>query len=244
MTLVVAGLLVGVSVLLAGSHWRQSAVPTGTVHSLSGKVIMLDAGHGGPDPGSVGHGVLEKDIVLNIALRLGTLLEKAGSNVTYTRTEDRDLSGLDSGPLRTRKQLDLKKRAELVNHLQPDVFLSIHANAIPSPRWSGAQTFYRTGEGAHPDNQRLANLIQQELVAITRRTSRTTSTDIHQYILENIQVPAATIEVGFLSNPEEARLLNEPNYQQKVAWAIFTGLAKYFAEADSIRSTPAVGSPR
>lgn len=210
----------------------NAAVQVSSFNSLSGKRIVLDPGHGGPDPGSVGHGVLEKDVVLEVSKMLAELLTESGAQVELTRTGDYDLSGMDSGPLRQRKTLDLKQRVAFINERDPDVFLSIHANAIASPRWSGAQSFYRVGGDAHPDNHRLAYLIQQELRAITQMTRRGVSTDIHQYILNNISVPAATVEVGFLSNPNEANLLSRPEYQQKVAWAIFLGLAKYFATSD------------
>ena len=108
------------------------------------------------------------------------------------------------------------------------MFLSIHANAFPSPRWGGARP--STMDSA-PLNESLALSIQKALVEHTGMTDRRVSQDIKHYVLKHVTVPAVTVEVGFLSHPREAALLQQPDYQRKVAWAIFMGLARFFREA-------------
>lgn len=195
---------------------------------LLGKLVVLDPGHGGIDPGVIGpSGVKEEDVVLGITRYLKEFLEQGGCRVILTRDRDKDLveSGLS---LAERKRLDLKRRAEIGNQPGVDVFLTIHANGTTSARWHGAQVFYLP-EG-HPDSGRLARSLQAELIRITGKTNRQVNTNINQYVLREVKAPAANVEVGFLSNPTEEKLLARADYQREVAWAIFVGLSKYFAE--------------
>ncbi len=193
------------------------------------KMIVLDPGHGGPDPGALSReGALEKEVVLNISRKLAEYLRSVGFRIVLTRTEDTDLSGLpDDAPLRERKRADLKNRVEIINESGADAAISIHANAVASSRWSGAQVFYRADRA--PENKLLANHIQRELVHITGETKRDINRSVNQYLLQHVQLPAVTVEVGFLSNPREARLLKDPAYQGKVAWAVTVGILRYFA---------------
>mgnify|MGYP000356771023 CR=1 FL=1 len=210
------------------------------VGSLVNKVILLDPGHGGPDPGSVGpEGTLEKDVVLSIGLKLRAYFLQAGATVVMTRMEDRDLSGLEYGSLRERKVRDLHARARLINETAPDVAISIHANAFPSPRWYGAQTFYNSKTAWAAQSRFLAEMIQEELRRQTRNTNRWVSDQVDQYILEQARVPIVNVEVGFLSNPREEQLLNTEAYQRRLAWAIFLGTARYFVAA----AVPAATNP-
>jgi len=226
--------LVGIVViasLLAGSWYGDPPVEDVLAGSLINRVVVIDPGHGGPDPGSMGReGSLEKEVVLAVALYLREFLTRAGVQVIMTRTKDVDLSGLDSGPLRQRKNLDLRARSQLMNESQADAALSIHANSIPSGRWYGAQTFYSPENEWSQQSERLAVTVQSELRAITRNTSRVASNDVNQYILEHANLPAVNVEVGFLSNAREERLLATAEYQRRVAWAIFLGTARYFVE--------------
>ncbi len=220
-----SAILVGQGLRAAGQRVAQTA--------LVGRVIVVDAGHGGVDPGTVGPGgILEKDIVLDIALRLQDLLEKAGAKVVMTRTTDTDVSGYEDPWHPNRYKKDIYRRAEIVEETSPDVLISIHANADRSPSSYGAQVFYRPDSLGQ--NKRLAETIQGELKALVDGARPNTSDDIRQFILEKSPVPAATVEVGFLSNSREARLLNTPDYRGRVAWAIFIGLARYFLESDRL----------
>ncbi|WP_380166854.1 N-acetylmuramoyl-L-alanine amidase CwlD [Kroppenstedtia sanguinis] len=195
---------------------------------LSGKVIVLDPGHGGYDGGAVSReGLQEKEVTLKISLLLRDYLQESGALVFMTREVDKDLAGASQ---RRRKATDLMERARIVKTSGADVFISIHLNAIPSPRWSGAQTFYYPTMEA---NKKLAESIQSELIRNLDNTDRKARYSGEVYILKTSPVPAALVEVGFLSNPAEARMLGEGAYQKKVASAIYNGLLRYYSVEDS-----------
>lgn len=194
------------------------------VMPLSGKVIVLDPGHGGIDGGaSSKSGLVEKDITLSIAGYLRDYLQQAGALVLMTREGDYDLA--DKGaPIRKRQ--DLERRAELVNMSETDLFLSIHLNSIPGPRWRGAQTFYNP---SREENEIIAKLIQEELIANLQNTTRQVKVDQEIFLLKSIQAVGALVEAGFLSNPEEASLLGDSKYQIQVADAIYRAILRYFS---------------
>ncbi|KIL39737.1 N-acetylmuramoyl-L-alanine amidase [Gordoniibacillus kamchatkensis] len=202
--------------------WTQWTMP------LSGKTIALDAGHGGPDGGSSSKdGVIEKDINLAVAFYVRDYLQQAGALVVMTREEDRDLANPDTKGLSRRKTEDLTRRSDLIAKQKADLLLSVHMNAIPSSKWRGAQTFFY---GNHPDNAKLAALIQDEIKKNLQNTDRVAKLlDANNYLLRTAKMPAALIEVGFLSNPDEARLLASPAYQKKVAAAIYQGVLRYYS---------------
>ncbi|MFC0212786.1 N-acetylmuramoyl-L-alanine amidase CwlD [Paenibacillus chartarius] len=202
--------------------WTQWTMP------LSGKTIVLDAGHGGPDGGaSSKDGVIEKDINLAIALYLRDYLQQSGAIVVLTRDEDEDLAAQDTKGYSRRKTEDLMKRSDFIAKQNADLLLSVHMNAIPSEKWRGAQAFFYTN---HPDNARLAALIQDEVKKNLQNTDRVAKKlDANNYLLKTATMPAALLELGFLSNPEEARLLADPGYQKKVAAAVYQGVLRYFS---------------
>ncbi len=192
---------------------------------LSGKVIAVDAGHGGPDGGAVSsEGVVEKEINLAIAQYLRDYLQEAGALVVMTRETDADLARPETKGLSRRKTEDLLKRVEFINKKNSDLLISIHMNSIPSSRWSGAQTFYYD---KHPDNQVLATLIQEEIRNNLKNTTRLANTVNTVYLLKASTIPSALVEVGFLSNPAEARMLANASYQKKIAAAIYRGILRY-----------------
>ncbi|MEC0243970.1 N-acetylmuramoyl-L-alanine amidase CwlD [Paenibacillus dokdonensis] len=194
---------------------------------LSGKVIALDAGHGGPDGGAVSkQGVIEKDVNLAIALYLRDYLQQAGAVVYMTREGDYDLAGADTKGYSKRKTEDLKQRAKLIQNTKADLFLSIHLNSFPSNRWSGAQTFYYPN---HPDNAGLAELIQDEIKRNLENTDRVAKTVDTVYLLQALKMPSALVELGFLSHPQESQLLRDENYQRKVAAAVYKGMLRYLS---------------
>lgn len=193
--------------------------------------MVLDPGHGGEDPGAVGRrGTLEKHVVLATSLKLAAMLQKQGIRVVLTRTADVDL-GVE-GPFGW-KVGDLQARVRTANSCGADVFLSIHANADVYSECRGAQVFYRAD--GHRDSERLARTIQTEIRRICRNTDREVSTNINQYVLKNVKMPAATVELGFLSNPEEEMLLASDEYQEKLARAICIAIFRYFQEASMPR---------
>ncbi len=193
---------------------------------LSGHTIALDAGHGGPDGGAASAaGILEKDVNLAIVLYLRDFLQEAGAMVILTRDTDTDLADVNrkSG----RKRQDLLRRAELIRDSGADLFLTIHMNAIASSRWYGPQTFYYSNQ--HPENKRLAELIQAEIKRSVVETHRETKTVNNVYLLKTIAVPSALVEVGFLSNVAEAERLADPNYQRQMAAAIYQAILRFSA---------------
>ncbi|WP_299094759.1 N-acetylmuramoyl-L-alanine amidase CwlD [uncultured Metabacillus sp.] len=193
---------------------------------LTGKIIYLDPGHGGPDGGAVGSSSLEKDISLSISLKVREYLQEQGALVLLTREKDVDLADKDTKGYSRRKAEDLKKRVKLINESYADLFLSIHLNAIPSSRWSGAQTFYH---GKFIENEHVAKFIQDELRRNLENTERVAKPIDGIYLLKNVEKPGALVEVGFLSNPQEERMLATDKYQEKIAASIYTGILRYFS---------------
>jgi N-acetylmuramoyl-L-alanine amidase len=194
---------------------------------LSGKVIALDAGHGGADGGARSkEGLVEKNINLGITLYLRDYLQQAGAVVIMTREEDKDLANADTKGYSRRKTEDLKQRVQYVNQNKSDLFISVHLNSIPSSRYSGAQTFYSL---SNADNAELATLIQNELTRNLLNTERLAKTIKTLYLLKTLKIPSALVEVGFLSNPEEARLMADRSYQQKIAASIYQGILRYYS---------------
>jgi len=225
-----AALITGLSVFHFNRQREDLAVIS---RALLDKVIILDPGHGGIDPGAVSRdGLYEKDVVLAISFALRDLLDQAGANVIMTRQSDRSLSELPpEARVRAHKQEDLKKRVEIAEENAADLFISIHGNGSPSPRWSGAQTFYFPGNSAH--NRPLAVFIQQEIIQLVGGTRRGVEEIEYQYILRQLTMPAVNVEIGFLTNPAEAKLLASSEYQQQIAWAIFVGIVKFLAAEDA-----------
>lgn len=205
--------------------WNYWSLP------LSGKVIAIDAGHGGPDGGAVSReGLIEKDINLAIALYLRDYLQQAGAIVVMTREGDYDLADKDTKGYSKRKTADLKQRVRSIEENNVDLFISIHMNSVPSNRWSGAQTFYYPN---HEDNKPLADLMQEELRDTLENTNRTAKTVNTVYLLQRLQMPSVLVEVGFLSHPQESLLLGDDVYQRKVATSIYRGVLRYESEVAS-----------
>ncbi|MBE3519863.1 MAG: N-acetylmuramoyl-L-alanine amidase [Firmicutes bacterium] len=190
-------------------------VPAGTGGPLSGQVVFIDPGHGGIDPGAVGRRVLEKDVDLAVAKHLGRLLVRFGARVVYSRTGDYELE-LEEGA-------DVEARLKLMKESRPTIVVSIHCNAFVSPAEYGAQTFYSAN---HPRSRLLAECIQ-ELLKKETNTYREISSRLDHFILNHANVPAVTVELGFLSNPEEEMLLEDPAYQEKLADIICRGILAF-----------------
>lgn len=219
-----------ISLLLIWGLWvsfRDELAVQALSLAVAGRVIAVDPGHGGIDPGAIGPaGTREKDITLAVAKRLKDYLRQAGAEVVMTREEDVDLS-TPGKSLQARKREDLDRRLAIVRSSGAEVYLSIQVNSFGT-RWTGAQTFYWSGS---PEGKLLAEEIQGELTRRLRNTNRKAK-PIDAYVLKNIDIPACMIEVGFISNSEEERLLNNPDYQKKLAWSIFAGLVRYLSGID------------
>ncbi|NQD66234.1 N-acetylmuramoyl-L-alanine amidase CwlD [Bacillus haikouensis] len=196
---------------------------------LSGKIIYIDPGHGGPDGGAGDKEALEKDIALNVSLMIRDYLQEQGALVIMTREEDKDLADENTKGYSRRKVEDLHKRLNLINESEADMFLSIHLNSIPSPKWSGAQTFYNP---KFEENKVLSKAIQKEITRNLENTSREAKGLQSVYILKHAKKTGALVEIGFLSNPEERSNLLDGDYQEKVAASIYQGVLNYLTEKD------------
>ncbi|MDR3288924.1 MAG: N-acetylmuramoyl-L-alanine amidase [Peptococcaceae bacterium] len=220
----VALAIFAVILLAASGFWRLNQRDVQSWSWVVGnRVVVIDAGHGGVDPGAVSKNqTLEKDINLAVAKYLQLYVLQGGGQPVMVRESDLDL-GTSEG-LRQRKREDLAKRIELADQAQADVFLSIHANSFPNEKLTGPQTFYHAGSA---ESQELARMIQKELNAVAQ-SDRAAKDNQDYFILKRANQPTVTIELGFLSNPVEEQWLLTPSYQQKLAWAIYRGLCRYY----------------
>ncbi|MGI6433788.1 MAG: N-acetylmuramoyl-L-alanine amidase [Syntrophomonadaceae bacterium] len=206
--------------ILLGQPAEEYHIPA---YALASKVVVVDPGHGGCDPGASRGIYVEKDITLAISRQLAQQLSQAGAMVVMLRTEDRDLVNDEfSGTIAARKREDLKLRVQKANEVKADLYISIHTNADPSPRWSGAQVFYNAGSKA---SKLAAVCIQEELTRQLGNTKRKAAPG-NYYILANTHMPAVIVEVGFISNPREASQLASPDYQARLAQAVLGGIAQ------------------
>ncbi|MFZ5597051.1 MAG: N-acetylmuramoyl-L-alanine amidase [Bacillota bacterium] len=210
--------------VVAGEIDRRSVEALSTV--LAGKVIVIDPGHGGIDAGSKSaSGTQEKDITLEVSKRLAAMLGQAGAVVLLTRESDTWLADPDASH---KKRSDLTNRVEIANRNNADVFLSIHVNSFGLRSERGAQTFSQPG---NDEGKKLSRSIQSELIRVLGNTNRAPK-EI-DYFIRRSRVPAVIVEIGFLSNPSEEKLLLDSAYQSKVSFAIYSGLVKYFVEKES-----------
>lgn len=186
---------------------------------LAGKVICLDPGHGGSDPGAIGPtGTMEKDNTLAIALLLKEKLEKNGATVVITRDSDTEVASAEATD-----QEELSARVEVANQAEADLFISIHNDAFSSNTAAGTTTFHY----GNKDSLKLANLIQQNLVerlATKNRGARFASF----YVLRYTDMASILIEVAFISNIVEEMLLSSVDGRDNAAESICTGILKYF----------------
>lgn len=188
---------------------------------LINKIIYLDPGHGGVDPGSIYKDIYEKDINLQICLKLQKNLEEMGATVYLTRYDDYDLSTPNT---RTRKKSDLNNRVRLMNDSNADMYISIHLNATNSKKWMGAQTFY---DDVNPENKKIAQIMQEELKN-NLNTNREIDEIFNMLLNRKVTIPGVLIEVGFLSNDNERYLLKQDSYQEKISQTIVKGILKYY----------------
>ncbi len=200
-----------------------------TATPVSGKTVILDAGHGTPDEGAEAKdGTTEAETNLKITLKVQKLLEQSGCNVILTRSDNNAIYDLDSKTLRQKKVSDIKNRVKIGNESSADIFVSIHLNKISQSQYYGWQCFYNTKNEKSID---LAKSIQESLnEAIEKENNRVEMKLNSVYIMKNVEIPISIVECGFLSNPEEEKQLLEDNYQERLAWGIYNGIIEYFYE--------------
>lgn len=189
---------------------------------LMGKVIYIDIGHGGSDPGAMYKDILEKDINLQVGQILEQKLLSLGAIVYLTRYGDYDLSVTHTI---NNKRSDLSRRGNLINRSECDLFLSIHLNAEETGVWRGAQVFYNS---KLEKNKIIAELFQKYFKKELNST-RKAKVDNTLYLLKRIDRPGVLLELGFLSNSNDRYLLKQKNYQNKIADAIVSATLVYFS---------------
>lgn len=184
------------------------------------QVVILDAGHGGSDPGKIGiNKALEKDLNLQIAKKVKSLLEKQGITVVMTREDEKGLGGS--------KAEDLKKRVEIINETKPDLAVSIHQNSYTSEGIHGAQVFYYSHS---TEGEKAAKVMQESLLTAIPDNTRQAKANDTYYMLKKTKVPVIIVECGFLSNSQEAEKLVTDEYQNTMADAICEGIKKCLGE--------------
>lgn len=189
--------------------------------------IVIDAGHGGKDPGKIGvNGEKEKELNLQIAKKLKKNLEEKNFKVVLTRDSD---EGLYSEDARNKKVEDMKKRCEIIDDAEPVFTISIHQNSYPEEYVKGAQVFYY---GQSKEGEELAKILQASLIKnLDKENNRTAKANESYYLLKKTSSPTVIVECGFLSNSEEASQLSDSKYQQKIADAICQGVNKYLKDS-------------
>jgi N-acetylmuramoyl-L-alanine amidase len=186
---------------------------------LKGKVICIDPGHGGTDSGAVGAFSQEKNITFAIAGKVQSLLSAQGATAVMTRTSDVDVYGPHAGAVE-----ELQARCNVGNIAAADVFVSIHIDSSNSAQAGGVTAYYAGGSA---EGQRLAASLHAENMKVTNFDDRGVRT-ANFYVLNHTTMPAALLELGFISNPAEEKILNTDSQQQKFAESIVAGLRKYF----------------
>ena len=228
-TLILSGIFLSVFVFILTTENTEEQNKYISTVSLpaSGKTIVIDAGHGVPDEGAQSsNGTTEAETNLKIALKLQNLLEQSGCTVILTRSDENAIYDIDSKTLKQKKISDIKNRVKIGNESSADIFVSIHLNKIPQSQYDGWQTFYKEGS---EDGARLAKTIQENLnKTIQKENNRIAKTIDKIYIIKHVEVPTTIVECGFLSNPDEEKLLLEDEYQNKLAWGIYNGIVDYF----------------
>lgn len=221
--------LIGIAAVYFVLYGRNEQASSGKVEREKKKIcVVIDAGHGGADPGKVGiNGALEKDINLEIAEKLKMFLEQEDIEVVLTRDSD---MGLYDENATNKKVQDMKRRVEIIEASNPILTVSIHQNSYHEEYVHGAQTFYYANS---EQSKILAEKIQLLLIdKIDDDNTRMAKSNDSYYLLKKTSTPIVIVECGFLSNSEEAQKLESDTYQEKMAWAIHLGILQYINSQD------------
>ena len=184
---------------------------------LSGKLIIVDVGHGGKDVGTIHNNLYEKDLNLSISKLLEKELIRNGASALLIRDEDYDLSSPNS---KERKRSDFNNRIKIINNSKANMYISIHINNLNDKTYQGAQVFYLN------KNIKLAQTIQKELNTLTYPRSIKKMPDVYMY--KRLQIPGVLIECGFISNTFERNKLQDINYQEELVKTITRGIINFY----------------
>lgn len=192
--------------------------------SVTDKIIVIDAGHGGIDAGVLGvdSNVKESDINLAIAKKLQGYFADAGFKTVLTRKNNGGLYGLSTKGFKLR---DMKKRKQIIEESKADMVISVHQNRCPVPTRRGGQVFYDKNSEC---GKALADSIQNALNGMEECVKQSSALTGDYYMLKCTPNPSVIVECGFLSNPEDEKLLLSEEYQKKIAYAIFKGAVSYY----------------
>ncbi|WP_269144141.1 N-acetylmuramoyl-L-alanine amidase CwlD [Clostridium guangxiense] len=195
------------------------------------KIILIDPGHGGIDGGAQAKdGTCEKDINLNISLKLKKYLESKKFKVIMTRQEDKGLY-TEGGKIRKKKLEDLENRCKIKLNSNCDAFISIHLNMFPQTQYYGAQVWY----GDNEKSEKLAGIIQRNAIDDLDKSNRRKekpAKNSYKILRYGKDIPSVIVECGFLSNDAERQKLKDVNYQQKIADSIGKSVEEFFKELD------------
>lgn len=202
---------------------------TSTTGSHIHKTVVIDAGHGGEDPGKVSSysDLKEKDLNLKIALKVKQLLESEEYKVIMTREEDKLVYSEGTTNIYSKRKQDLTRRKEIMDTSGANIVISIHMNGFPETKYYGAQTFYPPNS---PESLRLATSIQKSMKEILDKDNKREPQEKKEpiVILTDLKIPTTIVECGFLSNAAEEKMLGTDEYQSKIAVAIKDGIDNYF----------------
>ena len=223
-TILLLLMLVTVCFMIRGGSRLVSSVSSDEVETAQERPsVVIDAGHGGADPGKVSvDGSLEKDINLQIALKLQKFLQMEDVDVILTRDSD---MGLYDENASNKKVQDMKNRVAIIEEEQPALTVSIHQNSYHEEYVHGAQVFYYANS---EKSKELAERIQQVMaLQLDKDNARQAKANDSYYLLKKTSSPIVIVECGFLSNYEEAQKLASELYQEKVAWAIHLAIMQW-----------------
>ena len=186
---------------------------------------------GVPDEGAQSsNGTTEAESNLKIALKVQNLLEQSGCTVILTRSDENAIYDIDAKTLKQKKISDIHNRVKIGNESSSDIFVSIHLNKIPESKYYGWQTFYKKDSQG---GKKLSECIQKSLNnSIDKENNRVSKTIDNVYIVKHVEIPTTIVECGFLSNPEEEKQLLDDEYQNRLAWGIYSGIINYFANVN------------
>lgn len=216
-------MMMAVLLLISVFFLSKEAAVVSNETSGKEKVIVIDAGHGGADPGMIGIGGLEeKGINLAVSMKLKEALENQGFTVVMTRQEDK---GLYEEGTRNKKVQDMQNRIEIMEKAQPILAVSIHQNSYTEESVKGPQVFYYETSA---EGQKLAVNIQSALnTELSTERPRKEKGNTSYFLLKKSPCVLNIVECGFLTNKKEAELLQTEEYQQKIVGAVVKGIVQY-----------------
>src|SRR5699024_4264004 len=176
--------------------------------------IVIDAGHGGSDPGASGNGLKEKDITLDVSKRVKKMLESDGYTVVMTRTKDESVT--------------LKNRTDLANEINADLFISIHVNSCGSCGATGIETWWYNKGHKPNESKKLAQALQEEVIKETNAKNRNTKNG-NLHVNRESKMPSSLVEIGFIDDKKEANNLKKSSYKNSIAKGIVKGINKYLS---------------